>query len=122
VFADSDNDGRPDGVLSTRTTQTGCYDPVNRSSTEQCYYSFQQGTSMAAPHVSAALALLASQSGLRGQQLRDALVARAVAPHAADFGQIECARSRNATPLTAGSATCMRPSGAGALDLTRALQ
>ncbi|HRP10429.1 MAG TPA: S8 family serine peptidase [Terricaulis sp.] len=122
VFADSDNDGRPDGVLSTRTTQTGCYDPVNRSSTEQCYYSFQQGTSMAAPHVSAALALLASQSGLRGQQLRDALITRAVAPHGENFGQIECARSRNAVPLTAGSATCMRPSGSGALDLTRALQ
>ncbi|MBK8542922.1 MAG: S8 family serine peptidase [Caulobacteraceae bacterium] len=63
VFADSDNDGRPDGVLSTRATQTGCYDPLNSNSTERCYYSFLQGTSMAAPHVSAALALLASQSG-----------------------------------------------------------
>ena len=31
VFADSDNDGRPDGVLSTRATPTGCYDPVNRT-------------------------------------------------------------------------------------------
>jgi serine protease len=122
VFADSDNDGRPDGVLSTRATHSGCYDPINRSSTERCYYSFQQGTSMATPHVSAALALLASQSGLRGQQLRDVLITRAIAPHGDAFGQIECARSRNATPLSAGSPTCARPSGLGALDLTRALQ
>jgi serine protease len=122
VFADSDNDGRPDGVLSTRATQSGCYDPVNRSSTERCFYSFQQGTSMATPHVSAALALLASQSGLRGQPLRDALMTRAIAPHADGFGQIECARSRNATPLSAGAAICARPSGMGALDLARALQ
>jgi len=121
VFADSDNDGRPDGVLSTRATETGCYDPVNRSSTERCYYSYQQGTSMAAPHVSAALALIAAQSGLRGRQLEDALFTRALAPHAEGFGQIECARSRNATPIVAGSEMCARPSGRGALDLTRAL-
>jgi serine protease len=121
VYADSDGDGRPDGVLSTRATASGCYDPVNSSSTERCYYSFQQGTSMAAPHVSAALALLASQSGLRGRQLETLLITRALAPHPADFGQIECARSRNATPIASGSATCARPSGLGALDLTRAL-
>ena len=121
VYADSDGDGRPDGVLSTRATASGCYDPVNSNSTERCYYSFLQGTSMAAPHVSAALALLASQSGLRGRPLETLLISRAVAPHPADFGQIECARSRNATPISAGSATCARPSGLGALDLTRAL-
>lgn len=122
VFADADNDGRPDGVLSTRTTQSGCYDPVNRGATERCYYSFQQGTSMATPHVSAALALLAAESGLRGRQLRDALITRAIAPHPEAFGQIECARSRNATPLSTGDSNCARPSGMGALDLTRALQ
>lgn len=121
VYADSDGDGRPDGVLSTRATASGCYDPVNSNSTERCYYSFLQGTSMAAPHVSAALALLASQSGLRGRPLETLLVTRAIAPHPEAFGQIECARSRNATPISAGSATCGRPSGLGALDLTRAL-
>jgi len=122
VFADSDGDGRPDGVLSTRTTTAGCYDPVNSNSTERCYYSFLQGTSMATPHVSAALALLASQSGLRGRSLEDALFTRALSRHPANFGEIECARSRNATPISAGSATCARPSGRGALDLTLAIE
>jgi serine protease len=120
VFSDSDGDGRPDGVLSTRTTSAGCYDPVNQNSTERCYYSFLQGTSMAAPHVSAALALLAAQTGLRGRQLEEALYMRAVSPFADGFGQIECARSQNATPISAGSATCARAAGRGRLDLTRA--
>ncbi|MEQ1810804.1 MAG: S8 family serine peptidase [Terricaulis sp.] len=122
VFADSDNDGRPDGVLSTRATQTGCYDPLNSNSTERCYYSFLQGTSMAAPHVSAALALLASQSGLRGRELENALFTRAISPFAANFGEIECARSANATPTSTGSATCARQSGRGRLDLALAAQ
>ncbi|MGQ0532214.1 MAG: S8 family serine peptidase [Caulobacteraceae bacterium] len=122
IFADGDNDGRPDGVLSTRATASGCYDPLNSNSTERCYYSFLQGTSMAAPHVSAALALLAAQTGLRGRQLEGALFTRAIAPHAANFGEIECARSSNATPIASGSPTCTRPSGRGRLDLARAAQ
>jgi serine protease len=122
VFSDSDGDNRPDGVLSTRTTTAGCYDPVNQNSTERCYYSFMQGTSMAAPHVSAALALLAAQTGLRGAQLEQALFTRAVAPFANGFGRIDCARSQNASPVSAGSATCARPAGRGRLDLTRAAQ
>ena len=122
VFADSDGDGRPDGVLSTRSAASGCYDPLNSSSTERCYYSFLQGTSMAAPHVSAALALLAAQTGLRGRELEDVLFTRAVSPHAENFGEIECARSSNAAPISSGSPTCARPSGRGRLDLTRAVQ
>ncbi|MEZ5971681.1 MAG: S8 family serine peptidase [Hyphomonadaceae bacterium] len=122
VFADSDSDGRPDGILSTRATQSGCYDPLNSSSTERCYYSFLQGTSMAAPHVSAALALLAAQTGLRGRDLENALFTRAVSPFAAHFGEIECARSANATPLAFGSSTCARQSGRGRLDLALAAQ
>jgi serine protease len=121
VFSDADGDGRPDGVLSTRTTASGCYDPLNQNSTERCYYSFLQGTSMATPHVSAALALLASQTGLRGRSLEDALFTRAVSAHEANFGQIECARSRNATPLSDGAANCARPSGRGSLDLALAI-
>jgi serine protease len=120
VFADADNDGRPDGVLSTRATQTGCYDPLNRTSAERCYYSFLQGTSMAAPHVSAALALLAAETNLRGSALETALYTRAINPHDPTFGEIDCARSHNATPIATGSPTCARPSGRGLLDLTRA--
>ncbi len=120
VFADSDNDGRPDGVLSTRATQSGCYDPLNSNSTERCYYSFLQGTSMAAPHVSAALALLAAQTGLRGRELENALFTRAISPFPANFAEIECARSANASPISAGSPTCARPSGRGRLDLALA--
>lgn len=120
VFADSDSDGRPDGVLSTRATQSGCYDPLNSSSTERCYYSFLQGTSMAAPHVSAGLALLAAQSGLRGRDLENVLFTRALSPFAENFGEIECARSANATPIAAGSPTCARPAGRGRLDLALA--
>lgn len=122
VFADSDNDGRPDGVLSTRATQSGCYDPLNSNSTQRCYYSFLQGTSMAAPHVSAALALLAAQTGLRGRDLENTLFTRAVTPFPATFGEIECARSANATPIAAGSPTCARPAGRGRLDLALAAQ
>ena len=122
VFSDSDGDGRPDGVLSTRATTAGCYDPLNQSSAERCYYSFLQGTSMAAPHVSAALALLAAETGLRGRSLEEALFTRAVSPFAEGFGQIECARSANATPLSTGSQTCARPSGRGRLDLARAVR
>lgn len=122
VFADSDGDGRPDGVLSTRATRNGCYDPLNQNSTERCYYSFLQGTSMAAPHVASALALIASQTGLRGRELEDAFFVRAVRPHESAYGQIECARARNATPVSAGAANCARPSGRGMLDLARAAQ
>ena len=48
VFADADGDGRPDGVLSTRTTTNDCYDPETRQAAPTCYYGFLQGTSMAA--------------------------------------------------------------------------
>lgn len=75
---------------------------------------------MAAPHVSAALALLAAQTGLRGTQLEEALFTRGVTPFANGFGRIACARSANATPISIGSATCARPAGRGRLDLTRA--
>lgn len=121
MFADVDNDGRPDGILSTRATRSGCYDPIDQASTERCYYAFMQGTSMAAPHVSAALVLLAAETGLRGRALENTLFTRAVTPHPAQFGQIECARARNAIPVRDGAALCARPSGRGALDLARAL-
>lgn len=122
LFADSDSDGRPDGILSTRATQSGCTDPLSQNSTTQCYYSFLQGASMAAAQVSAGLVLLAAETGLRGRDLENALFARAISPLGADFAQIECARSRNAAPISPGSAACSRPAGRGMLDLARAAQ
>ncbi|MEM6627756.1 MAG: S8 family serine peptidase, partial [Pseudomonadota bacterium] len=54
---DDNGDGRPDGVLSTKFA-TDCYDPVSGDGVTECFYAYENGTSMAAPHVSAALALL----------------------------------------------------------------
>lgn len=121
MFADIDHDGRPDGVLTAATTQSGCYDPLTRASAQRCNYVFEQGASLAAAHVAAALALLAARDGLRGRALEQALLTTAVAPLPAGFGRIECARSRNAIPVAAGASLCDRPAGRGALDLSRAL-
>jgi hypothetical protein len=66
------------------------------------------------------LALLAAETNLRGSALETALYTRAINPHDPTFGEIDCARSHNATPIATGSPTCARPSGRGLLDLTRA--
>ncbi|MGE0044485.1 MAG: S8 family serine peptidase [Hyphomonadaceae bacterium] len=121
VFADRDGDGRPDGVLSARTATTGCYDPANNAAAAQtCNYTFLQGTSMAAPHVSAALALLASQTGLRGRELENALFTRALGPIDPAQCRIECARNSAASPIPGNATMCMRACGRGMLDMARA--
>jgi serine protease len=122
TFADRDSDGRPDGVLSSRSAASGCYDPAaNNTATPQvCHYTFLQGTSMAAPHVSAALALLAAQTGLRGRDLENALFTRALGPIDPAQCRIECSRNRNATAIPGDTTMCMRSCGRGMLDLARA--
>ncbi|MEO0608674.1 MAG: S8 family serine peptidase, partial [Pseudomonadota bacterium] len=57
---DDNGDGNPDGVLSTKTAEN-CSDPLTGSTVSTCYYAYEQGTSMATPHVSAALALIKSK-------------------------------------------------------------
>jgi serine protease len=122
TFADRDGDGRPDGILSSRTAAAGCYDPAasNGATSGQCFYSYLQGTSMAAPHVSAALALLASQTGLRGRELENALFTRAMSPIDAAQCRIDCSRNANATPVPGSPGQCMRACGRGMLDMARA--
>lgn len=122
VYADKDGDGRPDGVLSARRSTTSCYDPANNNAATsgECYYGFLQGTSMAAPHVSAALALLAAQTGLRGRQLEDALFTRAISPIEPRQRQTQCARFPNAIPIAGQAGMCDRPAGRGMLDMARA--
>jgi len=122
TFADRDGDGRPDGILSSRTAGSGCYDPAssNSATPTACHYTFLQGTSMAAPHVSAALALLASQTGLRGRELENALFTRALGPIDAAQCRIDCSRNANATPIAGSAGQCMRACGRGMLDMARA--
>ena len=57
---DDNGDNNPDGVLSTKTAEN-CFDPVTGTAIAKCFYAYEQGTSMAAPHVSAALALMMSK-------------------------------------------------------------
>lgn len=122
LFADTDKDGRPDGVLSTRTTRADCFDPETKTAAAVCYYSYLQGTSMAAPHVSAALALLKAQNRVSGKQLVDLMMTRAVSPVSAEMCEAPCDRAKKATPVPGKPGVCKRQCGAGMLDLARAAQ
>lgn len=120
LFSDTDGDGRPDGVLSTRTTTKDCYDPQTRAAAATCHYGYLQGTSMAAPHVAAALALLQSQFNVRGRALESLLLTRALAPIDAPAQCAIACDKPNATPVPGQPGKCMRPCGRGMLDLARA--
>ena len=112
---DDNNDGRPDGVLSTRPA-TDCYDPVTGEAISSCNYAFEQGTSMAAPHVSAALALIAARDPeLTGPQITATLLG-ALTPR--DSGQCEasCEVYPDATPIPDQPGRCIRSCG-GLLNL-----
>ncbi len=65
VSEDSNGDGHPDGVLSTVLNEAG----------NQAVYSFEQGTSMATPHVAGIVSLMkAKNASLTFAQVRDILV------------------------------------------------
>ncbi len=113
---DDNQDGKPDGVLSTKAA-TNCYDPVTGESVENCFYAFEQGTSMAAPHVSAALALLKARSpGLTRDELIATLQA-ALDPRQALQCSGLCSQYPGTTPLADNPEMCARPCGAGLLNL-----
>lgn len=112
---DDNGDGRPDGVLSTRPA-TDCYDPVTGTPVASCYYAFEQGTSMAAPHVSAALALMsAREPNLTGPQLTAKLLG-ALSPRDGEQCTASCELYPDATPVPGQPGRCMRSCG-GLLNL-----
>ena len=115
---DDNGDGRPDGILSTRLA-TNCFDPVTGDPVDTCFYAFEQGTSMAAPHVSAALALIKSTDPeLVGGSLADALLA-ALAPREVEQCAGPCNEYPGAQPSLDDPELCLRPCGGGLLDLSR---
>jgi serine protease len=114
---DDNGDGRPDGILSTKHA-SNCTDPVTNESIADCYYAYEQGTSMAAPHVSAALALIKSKRpDLTGTALADVLLA-ALNPRSQEQCSGPCDQYPGAEPVSAGSEICRLPCGGGLLNLS----
>jgi len=112
---DDNGDGLPDGVLSTRPA-TDCHDPVTGASVASCYYAYEQGTSMAAPHVSAALALISAQSPeLTGPQLTAKLLSTLM-PRDGEQCTASCELYPDATPISGQPGRCTRSCG-GLLNL-----
>ncbi len=116
--ADANGDGRPDGVLSTKRSKN-CVDPVSGDPIDECAYAYEQGTSMAAPHVSAALALLKSANrSASNDDLATLIVDRARRPR--DETQQctgSCAATPGGVPVDGQPGVCLRPCGSGLLDL-----
>lgn len=116
LLRDDNGDGRPDGVLSTKSA-SDCYDPVTSEGVDNCFYAYEQGTSMAAPHVSAALALLKARNpDATGEELTATLLA-ALDPRTDLQCAGECSLYPGAAPIPGSNGMCARPCGAGLLNL-----
>ncbi len=117
---DDDKDGRPDGVLSTKFSKN-CYDPAKPTTqVSQCYYSYENGTSMAAPHVSAALALLkAKYPSAVPSDLRNKLLASSM-PRTDLQCSGKCTSYPGTTPIAGSDGMCSRPCGGKMLNLANA--
>lgn len=115
---DDNGDSKPDGVLSTKGA-SNCYDPVTGASVETCYYAYEQGTSMAAPHVSAALALLKARtpSATREELLATLTEALDVREPLQCSGL--CSQYPGTAPVAGSPDMCLRPCGTGLLNLAR---
>ncbi|MHA7898236.1 MAG: S8 family peptidase [Henriciella sp.] len=113
---DDDGDGNPDGVLSTKTAEN-CADPLTGAAVEKCYYAYEQGTSMATPHVAAALALIKSKRPeLTSEQLVSTLLSGISSiPESQCTGP--CAQFPGAIPTADDPDMCLRPCGSGLLNL-----
>jgi serine protease len=117
---DDDGDGRPDGVLSTKFS-TSCYDPAKPGvQVPQCFYSYENGTSMAAPHVSAALALLKAKfPAAVPSELRTRLLSASTARTPLQCSG-KCANYPGSEPIPGQDGMCFRPCGGAMLNLANA--
>lgn len=113
---DDDGDGNPDGVLSTKTAEN-CEDPLTGAAVSTCYYAYEQGTSMATPHVAAALALIKSKRpDLNSEQLVSTLMSGISSiPENQCTGL--CSQFPGAVPTVDDPDICLRPCGSGLLNL-----
>ena len=117
LMRDDNGDGRPDGVLSTKTA-SDCFDPVTGQGVASCFYAYEQGTSMAAPHVSAALALMmAKYPDKTPTEIKDLLMAN-LSPRDADQCVSACSAYPGTVPLESDPTLCRRACGAGLLNLS----
>ena len=113
---DDNGDGNPDGVLSMKSADN-CEDPLTGESVASCFYAYEQGTSMATPHVAAALALIKSKRpDLNGEQLVSTLLTGiSEIPENQCTGL--CSQFPGAVPTADDPDICLRPCGSGLLNL-----
>ena len=113
---DDDGDGNPDGVLSTKTAEN-CADPLTGASVSTCYYAYEQGTSMATPHVAAALALIKSKR----PDLTSAELVSTLKSGLSSIPESQCTGSclqyPGAISTVEDEDICLRPCGSGLLNL-----
>ncbi|MEO1554163.1 MAG: S8 family serine peptidase [Pseudomonadota bacterium] len=113
---DDDGDGNPDGVLSTKTAEN-CADPLTGAAVSTCYYAYEQGTSMATPHVAAALALIKSKRpDLTSEELVSTLMS-GVSSISGDQCTGSCTQYPGAPSTLEDPDICLRPCGSGLLNL-----
>ncbi|HPF24376.1 MAG TPA: S8 family peptidase [Hyphomonas sp.] len=113
---DDDHDSRPDGILSTKAS-TNCYDPVTGEAVADCFYAYEQGTSMAAPHVSAAFALLKARDPAADREELISTLLAASKPRTDAQCSGKCSDYPGTTPIPGSDGMCRRPCGGRILDL-----
>ena len=115
---DDDGDGRPDGILSTtlldQLLRSGQADACE---VEQCYYSYENGTSMAAPHVAAALALLKAKFPAAVPSELKTRLLQASSPRTALQCSGKCTNYPGSQPIPGQDGLCFLPCGGATLNL-----